>query len=851
MKSHLLPFIFISSFIYCFGQNSIPQALIGTSPSTDLNLGKIFSNYSELKQTDDSTIIRQGKHADRWLYEHLYKLEIRNDSTVVDGSYRDALKSFTESDLYCNTDNLSDWKQIGPKNVGANNGLISAVLMIPQLSDRLIIGTTKNGIFLSNDGGTTWTCVTDYLPYPVLGIKQLVVDPNNHNHIIAVTGTHSGEQEIQTALLHSYNGGTTWQASSNLLLVTNEEIHQIWKINYLPGASNHIFGITTDKLIHSSDNGLTWRELNLPNDIIITHFTFYEMLTTAGNTIFISNEYDYGLEAHFWRGSFDPNTPDFQVTWTTDLSSNYIDPVNHTNAQNAESITGSQGTTNNQILNHSNNFAPYGNAQSNPLFGVGDWGKIKTPGWTSDQDVTSGEFFLRLQRDVTDPNRDAIDVASMNESIRGTLLLHPNKFLKLKYHLPKGMKLKLYYTKRKATNPNSPITATSLQQIAVYDYNTLFENLVYESTTAQSDVDFDDEVSYTLDPEAVALGVSASCYIYVVIETDESIYENGMFILEWLEFASPAASIKNVLFSNTVNNKFLMYLDNHATINVYSTVNNGNTFTDETGPISASGTGNYYKIQPDKYMFLLSPNNPNVFYIAGLEIPRRFTLSSTGPDVFEDFIDPTPAAHHDDYRGSQILSQNGNDVLIMGHDGGVAKLSNALTNLEMTLLNGDLAVNMAYNLALHEKSGKLLIGLQDNRNFTYENNVWTTHVGEGDGCIAYIDPANSTHMIYGDPQDDDNDAFVEVGDNFVEDLTDMIIRGEAWLGMHLEYYRFYPQRIISGLQKLGVENDEAEIIINRDIQKTDRLTIPNSSKIGAIGICARDTSTVYLAEGLP
>jgi hypothetical protein len=80
------------------------------------------------------------------------------------------------------------------------------VLMDDTL-DRIVLGTVNNGLFLTDDGGTTWRQPSTPVTDP--GVQSLAVNPGNPDHIIA---------GVRTGLWQSLDGGENWVSITPRLL---------------------------------------------------------------------------------------------------------------------------------------------------------------------------------------------------------------------------------------------------------------------------------------------------------------------------------------------------------------------------------------------------------------------------------------------------------------------------------------------------------------------------------------------------------------------------------------------------------------------------------------------------------
>src|ERR1035438_298094 len=93
-----------------------------------------------------------------------------------------------------------NWEMVGPSPVlatfatsdlpaGGTNyfgGSIWAIAIDPANKNNVYIGGAGGGVWKSTNGGTTWTSLTDSMPW--LSIGAVVIDPSNSNTVYAGTG---------------------------------------------------------------------------------------------------------------------------------------------------------------------------------------------------------------------------------------------------------------------------------------------------------------------------------------------------------------------------------------------------------------------------------------------------------------------------------------------------------------------------------------------------------------------------------------------------------------------------------------------------------------------------------------
>jgi photosystem II stability/assembly factor-like uncharacterized protein len=153
------------------------------------------------------------------------------------------------------------WSQAGPLNIG---GRIAALAVDPNDPNRIWLGAAEGGVFLSADGGTTWTPKFDQ--QAVLPVGSLAVHPTNSSIVYVGTGeegaggwSYEGEGVFKTT-----DGGASW---TDMGLA---EVRRIAKIAIDPLDPQRLFvaagGGAFNKDAHrgvyrTTDGGASWEKV--------------------------------------------------------------------------------------------------------------------------------------------------------------------------------------------------------------------------------------------------------------------------------------------------------------------------------------------------------------------------------------------------------------------------------------------------------------------------------------------------------------------------------------------------------------------------------------------------------------
>ena len=163
----------------------------------------------------------------------------------------------------------ANWLPVGTTEIptdGGGMGRINSVIIDPVNANRLYVGTAGGGLWRSNDGGGTWTPLTDNIP--VLSIGDVVVDPTDNNIIYIVTGDSYGYEITwqpdndfwggiySGGILKSTDGGTTWLPTG--LSYEQDELMIVQRLMMHPTNPNILVAATRDGIYRTTNGGSTW-----------------------------------------------------------------------------------------------------------------------------------------------------------------------------------------------------------------------------------------------------------------------------------------------------------------------------------------------------------------------------------------------------------------------------------------------------------------------------------------------------------------------------------------------------------------------------------------------------------------
>ncbi|MEM8961806.1 MAG: hypothetical protein AAGD38_10020, partial [Acidobacteriota bacterium] len=135
----------------------------------------------------------------------------------------------------------------GPGNFG---GRLRGLVVKPDDSDTIVVGSVSGGSWKTTDGGATWRVLDDFLAS--LAVGSMIVDPDNNNRIWI--GTGEGYFNVDAAqglgIFRSDDFGETW---TQLASTMNSDFFYVNRLARIPG---------TDTLIAATRTGI-WRSTNL------------------------------------------------------------------------------------------------------------------------------------------------------------------------------------------------------------------------------------------------------------------------------------------------------------------------------------------------------------------------------------------------------------------------------------------------------------------------------------------------------------------------------------------------------------------------------------------------------------
>lgn len=271
----------------------------------------------------------------RWKYYWETRVDEKGSFATYNTAVLDYV-SLSGINMIC-TDN-GDWHNLEPVLSLQESGILKSVYSLPGQPNTVFVGYRAGGLWRTTDNGDHWTCITDQLRLPGLGINYITGNPNNPNEIYAATGNSNGTiiglAAYGIGVLKSTDGGNTWSMNTAGI---NWQPQNSWagasplvnKIIVDPTNANIVWAIS-DKILHkSADAGINWTDVFDFSAITIWNETLNDMefLPNNANTLFISTTLGYPKESKVFVNTNANTSPSNWVNITPNGSSFHSDRI--------------------------------------------------------------------------------------------------------------------------------------------------------------------------------------------------------------------------------------------------------------------------------------------------------------------------------------------------------------------------------------------------------------------------------------------------------------------------------------------------------------------------------------------
>ncbi len=166
------------------------------------------------------------------------------------------------------------FEELGPGNFG---GRSRAIIIDPNNLDRILFSSVSGGIWRTEDGGSSWQPVGDFITN--LAIGSMVLDPDNPLRVFAGTGEgfFNGDAARGAGILVSEDFGSTW---SQLASTDNPDFYFVNRLAMVPG-TDIIIAATRSGLWRSTDLGANWTQV--ASGFVVDNRGYVDVKTDPGN----------------------------------------------------------------------------------------------------------------------------------------------------------------------------------------------------------------------------------------------------------------------------------------------------------------------------------------------------------------------------------------------------------------------------------------------------------------------------------------------------------------------------------------------------------------------------------------
>ncbi|MBS1651727.1 MAG: T9SS type A sorting domain-containing protein [Bacteroidetes bacterium] len=284
MKAKLNHFLFfIVTLFLC--QNYYAQKWVEMMNDTNSNyydVVKEFNSYWKDRPYERSKGFRVFKRWQWFTEPRVYpsgslKLAARGYAFEKYKEFLNENPQYKQSQIAQISSTVASWIPLGPfgSPAGGDAGRIQAIRMQPGSSSTFYVGTAAGGLWVTNDGGSTYTTTTDQIAS--LGVSDIAIDPTNTNNIYISTGDKDAGDTHSTGVLKSTDGGATWNTTG--LIWSTSQQRRIYRVLINPLNPNTLFAASSVGMYKSINAGTTWS--------LVSNYYFYDAEYKPGDTTVI------------------------------------------------------------------------------------------------------------------------------------------------------------------------------------------------------------------------------------------------------------------------------------------------------------------------------------------------------------------------------------------------------------------------------------------------------------------------------------------------------------------------------------------------------------------------------------
>lgn len=238
------------------------------------NLNEIMTIVDQHYEDIDGGLYTLGndpkyKHWVRWA--HYMSTRTDENGNLVDKTKLILEAQKVRAGMADTKSSTGDWTFIGPQTITDGNqtnsaigiGRVDRIAFDPVDSDVLYIGTPAGGMFLSRDGGQTWSARSDNLPST--GVSGIVASFEQPGKVFILTGDGDsniggfverfGYMRSSAGIFRSFNYGASWNKMGDLPITGDYVGYQLIQD---PNNANILLAATSEGTYRSKDGGWNW-----------------------------------------------------------------------------------------------------------------------------------------------------------------------------------------------------------------------------------------------------------------------------------------------------------------------------------------------------------------------------------------------------------------------------------------------------------------------------------------------------------------------------------------------------------------------------------------------------------------
>jgi photosystem II stability/assembly factor-like uncharacterized protein len=151
-----------------------------------------------------------------------------------------------------------NWENLGPFFIPDGKGYkglgrLNAIAFHPTDPDIIFAGAPAGGLWITDDGGDTWTSYCDDLP--TLGVSAIAVDYSDPDIIYMGTGDRDAGDAAGIGVLKSTDGGITWTESN-----TGMGNATVGRLIIHPSDPDKLYAATSAGVFITTDAGQNWTQ---------------------------------------------------------------------------------------------------------------------------------------------------------------------------------------------------------------------------------------------------------------------------------------------------------------------------------------------------------------------------------------------------------------------------------------------------------------------------------------------------------------------------------------------------------------------------------------------------------------